>query len=208
MAQRYVEAIDEFLPSGPIHLVGHSTGGLVAFEMARILERIGRPVGLVALLDTLFPLGISLRERIARQWEIVRRGGWGGLRTVAYWYWSTLRIRAGRLRHSPKWAYLRFRGRPLPSVLAGKRINHIATKAQRLYQPMPYSGTITYIQATGDEFLRFDTSAAKWESVAESVVLRQAPGRHSGKGSIVSEPNASALAEIIGREIAAMGSIW
>lgn len=39
-------------PHGPYHLAGHSSGGRVAFEMARQLEQFGETVAWVAILDT------------------------------------------------------------------------------------------------------------------------------------------------------------
>ncbi len=201
MGLRYAAAIDAFMPSGSIHLLGHSTGGLVAFETARALDAMGRTVGLVALLDTLYPIGDSARDRISRQVEVVRRGRWRGLRTVGFWYWSTLRGMAGRLRHGPKWAYLLSKGRSLPPVLAGKRINHIALRAQREYRPQRFPGTVTYIRAAGDEERRIQSSAEMWESVAGAVVVRDALGRHTGPDSMVVDPNAKTVAEIIVDEL-------
>ncbi|HTV80663.1 MAG TPA: amino acid adenylation domain-containing protein [Steroidobacteraceae bacterium] len=51
MARRYVEAIRARHPRGPYALGGHSSGGLIAFEMARLLRSQGEPVSLLALID-------------------------------------------------------------------------------------------------------------------------------------------------------------
>ncbi|MGZ7177564.1 amino acid adenylation domain-containing protein [Burkholderia gladioli] len=48
----YVDAILEVQPLGPFHLLGHSLGGTLAFEIARLLEARGRQVRWVAILDT------------------------------------------------------------------------------------------------------------------------------------------------------------
>ncbi len=50
----YVTRIREVQPDGPYRLAGWSMGGVVAFEMARLLERDGAEVGLLALLDAPF----------------------------------------------------------------------------------------------------------------------------------------------------------
>jgi len=52
MAAHYVREIVSFQPDGPYYLVGYSLGGIIAFEMARQLQRLGRRVALLALLDT------------------------------------------------------------------------------------------------------------------------------------------------------------
>ena len=172
-----------------------------AFETARTLDRMGRRVGLVAMLDTLYPLGESLRDRVKRQIETVRAGRWRGVRTVAFWYWSTLRIMGGRLRHGPKWSYLQRKGEPLPADLARKRINHIALRAQYVYRPQLYPGRITYVRAAGDEPQRVQSSPEMWEAVAATLVIRDAPGRHTGGSSMMGESNAAALAAIIAEEL-------
>ena len=55
MATRYVGALVEAQPEGPYRLGGWSMGGLIAFEMARQLEGLGREVALLVLLDTMPP---------------------------------------------------------------------------------------------------------------------------------------------------------
>ncbi|MGP7735643.1 amino acid adenylation domain-containing protein [Oceanimonas smirnovii] len=51
LAARYVETINELYPTGPVHLLGWSVGGIIAQAMAVRLQQLGRPVGMVALLD-------------------------------------------------------------------------------------------------------------------------------------------------------------
>ena len=55
MAAAYVEVVLKTQPEGPHLLAGWSMGGLVIFEMARELLRRGKPVALVALIDSWVP---------------------------------------------------------------------------------------------------------------------------------------------------------
>jgi amino acid adenylation domain-containing protein len=55
MARDYMAAIRRVQSHGPYRLLGHSFGGLVAFEMARQLEAEGERVAILALLDTSIP---------------------------------------------------------------------------------------------------------------------------------------------------------
>jgi thioesterase domain-containing protein len=57
MATAYVEELCARMPDGPCLLGGWSTGGLVAWEMARQLQERGRRTGLIAMLDTHPSLG-------------------------------------------------------------------------------------------------------------------------------------------------------
>lgn len=52
MAQRYVTQIEAVAPSGPIRLAGYCNGGLAAFEAASRLERAGRTVDKIIVIDT------------------------------------------------------------------------------------------------------------------------------------------------------------
>jgi thioesterase domain-containing protein len=55
MASEYVEAIRGVQPHGPYHLGGWSLGGVIAYEMARQLEKRGEQVALVAMIDSYVP---------------------------------------------------------------------------------------------------------------------------------------------------------
>lgn len=55
MAEDYVERLRERVPGGPYLLGGSSMGGLVAYEMARVLARRDEPASFVALFDTYGP---------------------------------------------------------------------------------------------------------------------------------------------------------
>ncbi|MCP5006745.1 MAG: hypothetical protein GY941_22790, partial [Planctomycetes bacterium] len=55
MAKFYLDEVKALHPHGPYQLAGWSSGGLVAFEMARQLQEQGKPVSLLALLDTAVP---------------------------------------------------------------------------------------------------------------------------------------------------------
>lgn len=52
IAQYYISEIREIDPIGPYALGGYSSGGLLAYEMARQLIEMGKEVSLLAMLDT------------------------------------------------------------------------------------------------------------------------------------------------------------
>ena len=55
MAAVYLDSIRKLLPEGPYYLGGWSFGGVVAWEMARLLREKGESVPFLALLDSLRP---------------------------------------------------------------------------------------------------------------------------------------------------------
>jgi thioesterase domain-containing protein len=71
MAAQYAAAVEAAAPHGPYLLGGWSFGGVVAFEMARQMLQRGRPVALVALLDSWAPGRLPL-PAAAREDDIVR----------------------------------------------------------------------------------------------------------------------------------------
>jgi thioesterase domain-containing protein len=65
IARARVAALQKQVPHGPLRLGGHSLGGLVAFEMACLLEEAGREVEILTLLDTASPRPGSVVDRLA-----------------------------------------------------------------------------------------------------------------------------------------------
>ncbi|MEQ5837055.1 condensation domain-containing protein, partial [Marinobacter sp. NFXS9] len=55
MARDYVRVLLEQQPTGPYHLLGWSMGGALALEMASLLERLGKRVAFVGLIDGYVP---------------------------------------------------------------------------------------------------------------------------------------------------------
>jgi pimeloyl-ACP methyl ester carboxylesterase len=55
MARDYVRSILELQPKGPYYLLGWSMGGTLVLEMAALLERLGKTVAFVGLVDGHIP---------------------------------------------------------------------------------------------------------------------------------------------------------
>jgi thioesterase domain-containing protein len=54
-AQANIFAVRTLQPAGPYSLIGHSYGGVVAYEMARILLEQGEDIASLILLDSIAP---------------------------------------------------------------------------------------------------------------------------------------------------------
>ncbi len=63
MATYFIQEIKTIQPEGPYSLIGHSGGGLVAYEVARQLESQGHEVAFVGMIDTFAP-GHQPRPRL------------------------------------------------------------------------------------------------------------------------------------------------
>jgi thioesterase domain-containing protein len=140
MAQRYVREILSQDPNGPYLLAGTCMGGMVAFELARMLTRQGKVVSFVGLIDTAFPL--------PKWW---RKSWWHkayyAVSTPVHDSWQALRwktIRGLGLGQNDRFlpAYRRFivraNGRAVrnykPEIYPGKITLFITTEAQYNYE--------------------------------------------------------------------------
>jgi thioesterase domain-containing protein/aryl carrier-like protein len=202
MAARYVDAIRAVCPQPPYCLGGWSYGGVVAYEMARQLERAGVPVGLVVLLDSRIGTGV------------VEEGDDG---TFLYRAAEELAVRAGQpmpvtyddlLRVDPvhRREYLAEKLRPLTkmSVEAGlamaDRLMQWVRLRERMwkqYRPGPYSGHVLLFRSSdpGDGMQATADSSAPargWDIAAQAAVdVEWVPGDHL---TIVAEPHVRVLA--------------
>jgi thioesterase domain-containing protein len=60
IAATYIEEILQQNPHGPYALSGHCVGGVIAFEMAKQLEMLGKKVTLLAMFDTIIRTPVRL----------------------------------------------------------------------------------------------------------------------------------------------------
>ncbi|WP_057658927.1 non-ribosomal peptide synthetase [Pseudoxanthomonas dokdonensis] len=100
MAWTYGQELLQAWPHGPFLLGGGSMGGVLALEVARMLQRHGRQVALLAMLDTYGPRADGrqplLRVRLRRSWHWLRQLDARQSRTL----WQRLRVRFWTL---PAW---------------------------------------------------------------------------------------------------------
>jgi amino acid adenylation domain-containing protein len=71
LAANCVKQVRAIQPSGPYHLAGHSSGGMIVFEMACQLVEQGETVGLLALLDC-DPNTGKTRHRLFSNWDSLK----------------------------------------------------------------------------------------------------------------------------------------
>jgi acyl-coenzyme A synthetase/AMP-(fatty) acid ligase/thioesterase domain-containing protein/acyl carrier protein len=170
MAADYLKEIKQRQPQGPYYLCGYSSGGLVAFEIGRLLSESGDEVGLVGLFDTtMSPVRWPLRTWLsigALRMELLA----AAVRASSIRTWrATLRKAAERLR---AW---RFSIGAAPSI--GIRVAASALVASARYQPGFYRGELTLFSPAGREPGLPDLGSI-WRKHARSVVVVETPGTH------------------------------
>ena len=202
IAEAYVLKVRELQKRGPYYLCGHSFGGLVVYEMAKVLAGEGDDVGLVALLDAEHPaysrnLPIEQRakyyliyvfDRLAKYGSNLSRGRIDRMFVDAFHYcygW------AKKLAWRAAPALFGAMGHEVPSQI---RTNHLVlTKALRTYSPGEYRGRVDLFVAAGrpPEY-RVDNTLG-WRTCATGVLATHVvPGDHA---TLLHPPFVSVLAE-------------
>jgi thioesterase domain-containing protein/acyl carrier protein len=205
LARRYVDELSAADPHGPYLLAGWSMGGLIAYEMARLLEAAGRPVGLVALLDSALP---GPRDGVRAEAEALRRlvADLGlepddlALDEPGFRQQRTEDRLARVLDHVRRSGVM-----PADTDLPGfRRLLDTAAvhlEAVRRYVPGPYGGAVTLLDA--EESLGGEqTHVRRWRELAGGVVRHVVPGNHH---TMLRAPNVAALAERLSA-VAPLGS--
>ena len=206
MAADYVEAIRSVQPQGPYLLGGWSFGGLVAFEMAQQLTRLGQKIAMLLLVDAASPAftkksmatddamllaiitnqltrstlkGNQIRKLVMDLREL---GSEEQLKYVLSYFID--RQEADKI--DPEYAieYLR---RQL-------RIMRSRIRVGQAYEAQCYHGKITLFRPLDepDEFKQLDPTRGWGALSVEPVEIHFMPGNHQTMGL---EPHADALAE-------------
>jgi amino acid adenylation domain-containing protein len=177
MAARYINEIRKVQPAGPYHIGGYSFGGLVAYEMAQMLEAEGEQVALLALLDS-YPGKIETRgEQIKSLMGLPLKQRLGFVFKKGSFVLMTMRKRIE----------LRF----LPQAL--RNVRQACSKAAGDYEVQPYNGRVTLFRVREKSVDSLnDPYAIWWRMAARGVELREISGDHL---SLLKEPQVRLLAQ-------------
>ncbi len=186
-AQHYIDQMRSVQPYGPYRLIGHSLGGLIAYEMASKLAEAGERVEFLGLLDCEAPDPARKPRRLP-----LARIGLNLLRTPPKVLLGSLNerieaipvVRRAKIRLTPPQSNYRLR---LQAVGASP------------YRPKLYSGRVHLFKAAIPERPIASEPAPPFEAgwrelAAEGLDVRSLPGGHM---EIVKDPLAALTAEAI-----------
>jgi amino acid adenylation domain-containing protein len=214
MAAHYVEELRAVQPEGPYFLGGWSMGGVVAFEMARQLQRLEQDVKLLALVDSMIPhfarpaienvsvtanaLPDNNSEPLEEATLLISFAMDLGLslELLALIHADLLTIEPAQ-----QLTYVLDQARQASVVPADLDLSVI----QRLYAlfknnyralwnyvPKPYAGSALLIKATERENSVVLDPALGWNKLVADLQIREAPGTHY---TIVREPYVRTLGQ-------------
>jgi acyl-CoA synthetase (AMP-forming)/AMP-acid ligase II/cytochrome P450/thioesterase domain-containing protein/acyl carrier protein len=193
LALHYIEDIKAIQPHGPYALIGHSFGGLVAYEITRQLSERGETVAPLMLIDTtLLEYGGAHEETD----EVMARYELGVM--DRHFSEPSAGVTGNRAETSGAAAH----------VLSVYQTNYAAMER---YQPLPYGGPVTLFRAREGlpkqamhparrTKLHFGTRALGWNRLCPALDIVDAEGDHF---SLVMPPHAPSLAGKIDAALAA-----
>ncbi len=199
MAAAYVDSIGTVEAAGPYLLGGWSMGGVVAFEMARLLRSRGHEVALLALLDASAP-GTGAENRGGagdgrRRYLFARVVGLPVGSSLAPGELSMLTSDQALRRILRQ---LKTSDRPaavdLDQLRRLYRVFRSNLLAVERYSPEPQGGQILLFRPEENRAGRHGDPIGRWSALAQQVELLRVPGDHY---SMVREPQV----EVLGRHL-------
>jgi len=186
LARQHVQAVITAQPDGPYFLGGYCVGGLVAFEMARLLHAQRRDVAELVLFETTCPT--AYRGFHARQ------------------IWArTLLDRVGRRLAARRWprpsGHRRAHGDPV--ARGNDRVGHVTAEAARRYAPSVYPGRITFFGASRESLRRGLRRQRDWATLAGCGLALVMGPDDCDPDTMLVDPHASFFAERLRERLAA-----
>jgi thioesterase domain-containing protein len=196
MATDYLAEIRKLQPEGPYHLCGWSSGGLIAFEMARQLGEQGRSVGLLALIDAYDLTELYTQTQIDESHAAQRAASFVSEAQIVTGAGETVFA----LVHYDEQLGLTYEAPDGLGLVQGRRslndyVNYYlyVERAIRSYVPRPFNGravhfwTATRLAGSTPETQRI------WNSLSTGgLLIHEAPGEHF---TMLREPHVQTLAE-------------
>jgi thioesterase domain-containing protein len=195
VAENYLRQVRAIQPSGPYHFAGHSSGGLVVFEMACQLSEQGDTVGLLALLDCDPDTGKSAHQPFR---------DWNSLKASFSRARKALQVRTFGVREAliSRIDYQRIKikiWRASRSRRAGRTGGRVEAEgylalALREYELRPYPGNITLFIAQNEPGPKGELASAWQGKILGGCETRLIPGTHR---TILTRPHVISLAREI-----------
>ena len=189
MATRYVQEITA-LWQGPYNLYGWSFGGLVAFEMARLLRAAGREVGLLALANTSHPSRFQ-GEKEPEEDEIMARL-LAEAESISFHEFGNMTLSARRTRLRRQ---MPARSNPtepqLDHLIDIYRINRRALSTCRLF---PWPEDMLFLSAKEPLHPDEEPIQLPWRGLARNIHHHVIPGNHF---TLHRQPNVDEIARIL-----------
>ncbi|HEY0792236.1 MAG TPA: thioesterase domain-containing protein, partial [Chthoniobacterales bacterium] len=204
IAEYYWQEMRKVQPTGPYLLGGYSFGGVVAYEMARLIRAAGEEVALLALFDT----GNPARPPRLRSYAERLRNAFQDREALSPY--RIMHFLAGRTRgrlgdRLLRWSELyrnlaaKWRKGGDNKAVAEEQVNlAVITTHERAalaYRPLPYDGKLTLLRAATQEEGYITEPDLGWGPLVHGgMEVHEVPGTH---WDLFSAENVRSLAEVL-----------
>jgi amino acid adenylation domain-containing protein len=208
LAANYVKQVRAIQPAGPYNLAGHSSGGLLVFEMACQIMEQGETVALLALLDCDPNIG-KVPHRPFKDWDTFKTSLHRVLAGFKLREFLARRImhhkikikswlaeRSRRLGIGLGWLPDSVRDSLMSSLLGAE--GHLLL-AIRNYQLRPYSGNATHFIAQDEPRSAAELEGTWAEKILGVCETQMIPGNHQ---TMLARPQVLSLAQEMGQRMA------
>jgi thioesterase domain-containing protein/acyl carrier protein len=194
LATDYLDHVRAQRPEGPHFLVGWSTGGLIAFEMADRLRRAGAEVGLLAVVDSYFGDQLPEYDEAAVLLDFAAE--------LAHKLGDTPAVPEAELRallHDRAPRELLERVLP-PDLDANRILEHLHlyrahVRAAKVYEPPAGAQRLLLVQAADVDTAVRERAVRAWQSRVEEPLDHHVIG--GDHFDLLREPHVQALADIL-----------
>lgn len=203
MAAYYVREVRDLQPRGPYYLIGFCSGGLVAYEMARLLRSEGEEVALLGGINAIGPAnpnlsrhrssaGGALQSRIAVHRRVSLSVG--SARKLLYYALAagrSFRSRSKNLFRKLRIEALIAARRPLPEHIRESFFLHLADRAVAEYLPREiHPGPLIHFRAESipSEPDYLDPQLGWTGYAGDGLEIHVVPGVHPRHRTIMDEP--------------------
>jgi acyl-CoA synthetase (AMP-forming)/AMP-acid ligase II/thioesterase domain-containing protein/acyl carrier protein len=186
IAAHYIQEMQACQPEGPYFLMGVSSGGIIAFEMAQQLIANRQKVALLALFDSPPPGKIKrellpLNKQISNLIKV-------GVGEAVNRFTGKIKTRLDKVtcpHQNKSHSQLQYN----PTVFSPAGEGHFFQK----YTPKPYPGKVTLFRAmdvlkTFSIRYTYDALELTWRTLCSELNYLQIPGNHPGYPSNILEP--------------------
>lgn len=190
LAQRYIRDIRSIQPAGPYNLIGHSSGGLIALEIAHLLVLDGEEIGLLAMLDShTGHQRDTFFDALKRNQKEFSQAGYAAMAALV------LKKAIAKLnKYKQLVQYFAYRSAPVRFKQALSRSidpEVLILCSLITFIPRFYKGEIIYYLPQ-EHYHASKASTQKWSQLVERLEVIATPGDHH---NMILEPNAGKLAQ-------------
>jgi amino acid adenylation domain-containing protein len=192
MATYYIAEILKICPDGPYHLCGWCFGGIVAYEMAQQLKKMGRKVAFLGLIETYANLKSSLYNDFYRLISLLKSGPKGCIEYLT----AKLRVKFGKDRNIEQLDFIsqRFAEVGNEQTEKMKMVYQKNMNAGTNYSMDYYDGKISLFMVKNAIKEMIPLPLYGWKNLSRQHELFIFPADHR---DVLKEPNVLAVAEKI-----------